>query len=136
MGVQTSKAFVKEAENSRQFGELTDNMFNASVLNKIQAALYLPLVLILGSIASGLAIVFGGLEVGWGLVTTGTLIAFLAYARHFFEPIEELAHWFAEMQMAQASAERIISLIEAESAVKDSDEVISRMAQHKPDHLA
>ena len=128
MGVQTSKAFVKEAENSRRFGELTDTMFEASVLNKIQAAMYLPLVLLLGSIASGLAIVFGGLEVGWGLISTGTLIAFLAYARHFFEPIEELAHWFAEMQMAQASAERIISLIEAESDISDSNDVVSRMA--------
>ncbi len=128
MGVQTSKAFVKEAENSRKFGELTDTMFDASVLNKIQAAMYLPLVLLLGSIASGLAIVFGGLEVGWGLVSTGTLIAFLAYARHFFEPIEELAHWFAEMQMAQASAERIISLIEAKSEVSDSPAVAARLA--------
>lgn len=128
MGVQTSKAFVKEAENSRRFGELTDTMFEASVLNKIQAAMYLPLVLLLGSIASGLAIVFGGLEVGWGLVSTGTLIAFLAYARHFFEPIEELAHWFAEMQMAQASAERIISLIEAKSDIMDSKDVVSRIA--------
>ncbi|MFT7243535.1 MAG: ATP-binding cassette subfamily B protein [Candidatus Azotimanducaceae bacterium] len=136
MGVQTSKAFVKESENARQFGELTDNMFDASVLNKVQAALYLPLVLLLGSIASGLAIVFGGLEVGWGLVTTGTLIAFLAYARHFFEPIEQLANWFAEMQMAQASAERIISLIEADSDVADSPEVAARLAKTYPSDLA
>jgi len=134
MGVQTSKAFVKESENARQFGELTDNMFNASVLNKVQAALYLPLVLLLGSIASGLAIVFGGLEVGWGLVTTGTLIAFLAYARHFFEPIEQLANLFAEMQMAQASAERIISLIEADSDVADAPEVVARINRtYSPD---
>lgn len=136
MGVQTSKAFVKESENARQFGELTDNMFDASVLNKVQAAMYLPLVLLLGSIASGLAIVFGGLEVGWGLVTTGTLIAFLAYARHFFEPIEQLASWFAEMQMAQASAERIISLIEADSDVADSPEVVARLAKPYPSNLA
>ncbi|MFT5561117.1 MAG: ATP-binding cassette subfamily B protein, partial [Litorivivens sp.] len=136
MGVQTSKAFVKESENARQFGELTDNMFDASVLNKVQAALYLPLVLVLGSIASGLAIVFGGLEVGWGLVTTGTLIAFLAYARHFFEPIEQLANLFAEMQMAQASAERIISLIEADSDVADAPHVVMRLDTSYPPNLA
>ena len=33
----------------------------------------------------------------------------MAYTRHFFEPVEQLGHWFAEMQMAQASAERILS---------------------------
>ena len=38
----------------------------------------------------------------------------MAYTRHFFDPVEQLGHWFAEMQMAQASAERILSLIEAD----------------------
>ena len=132
MGVRTSKAFVKEAENLNTFGKLTDEMFEASVLNQVQAALYLPLVLTLGSLATGLALVFGGVEVIVGGVTTGTLIAFLTYTRHFFEPIEELAHWFAEMQMAQASAERIISLIDAESDIQDSPEVITKMALQHP----
>jgi ATP-binding cassette subfamily B protein len=61
-------------------------------------------------------------------VTTGTFIAFLTYTRHFFEPIEELAHWFAEMQMAQASAECIISLVEADSEFVDSPAVKKKMA--------
>ncbi|MCB1647535.1 MAG: ABC transporter ATP-binding protein, partial [Pseudomonadales bacterium] len=129
IGVQTTKAFVKEAENLRSFGQLTDEMYRASVLNKIQAAVYLPLVLTLGSVATGLAMVFGGLEVIWGGITTGTLLAFLAYSRHFFEPIEQLAQWFAEMQMAQASAERIISLIEEEPAIQDSPAVLQRLQQ-------
>lgn len=127
MGVQTTKAFVKEGHNLERFGGLTDEMFNASVLNRIQAALYLPLVLTLGSLASGLALVYGGLEVIWATITAGTLVAFLTYARHFFEPIQELANWFAEMQMAQASAERIISLIESEPAIADSPAVLQRM---------
>ncbi len=129
MGVRTSKAFVKESGNLQKFSSLTNEMYLASVLNKVQAALYLPLVLILGSIAAGLTLVFGGLEVIWGVITAGTLIAFLTYARHFFEPIEQLAHWFAEMQMAQASAERIVSLIEAKSAISDSPEIQERMNQ-------
>lgn len=131
MGVQTSKAFVKEAENLNSFGGLTDKMYGASFQNALQAALYLPLVLILGSLASGLALVYGGLEVIWGTITAGTLIAFLTYSRHFFDPIEELAHWFAELQMAQASAERIMSLVLAESDIKDSHEVIARMSMDK-----
>ena len=136
MGVQTSKAFVKEAENLNKFGNLTDEMFEASVLNKIQAALYLPLILILGSIASGLALVFGGVEVVWGSITVGTLIAFLTFTRHFFEPIEQLAGWFAEMQMGQASAERVISLIEAKSAVTDSPRVKEQLNRDHADGLA
>jgi len=136
MGVQTSKAFVKEAENLKNFGELTDQMHSASVLNLVQAALYLPIVLTLGSVAIGLALVFGGLEVIWGTISAGTLVAFLAYARHFFEPIEQLAAWFAEMQMAQASAERIMSLVMAEPEIQDSDEVIAAMHGDKKANAA
>ena len=136
MGVQTSKAFVKEAENLKNFGRLTDKMYSASVTNMIQAALYLPIVLTLGSIATGLALVFGGLEVVWGTITAGTMIAFLTYTRHFFEPIEQLAHWFAEMQMAQASAERIMSLVLANPEIKDSPAVQARMQQEKKANTA
>jgi len=136
MGVQTSKAFVKEAENLKKFGGLTDQMHGASVTNLVQAALYLPIVLTLGSVAIGLALVFGGLEVIWGVVTAGTLVAFLTYARHFFEPIEQLAHWFAEMQMAQASAERIMSLVMADPDIKDSEAVLAAMREDRKANTA
>ena len=136
MGVQTSKAFVKEAQNLKKFGDLTDQMHGASVTNLVQAALYLPIVLTLGSVAIGLALVFGGLEMIWGAITAGTLVAFLTYARHFFEPIEQLAHWFAEMQMAQASAERIMSLIQAEPDIQDSAEVINAINRDRQTNAA
>ncbi|MDA0761816.1 MAG: ABC transporter ATP-binding protein, partial [Proteobacteria bacterium] len=127
MGVLTSKVFVKEADNLQKFGRLTDRMHQASITNAVQAAIYLPLVLTLSALTTGIALVVGGIEAAWGLISTGTLIAFLTYTRHFFEPIEQLAHWFAEMQMAQASAERVVSLIQAEPEIKDSDEVIARL---------
>ena len=136
MGVQTSKAFVKEAQNLKKFGTLTDQMHGASVTNLVQAALYLPIVLTLGSVAIGLALVFGGVEVVWGAITAGTLVAFLTYARHFFEPIEQLAHWFAEMQMAQASAERIMSLILAEPDIQDSEAVRQTMRDDTKANMA
>jgi ATP-binding cassette subfamily B protein len=134
MGVQTSKAFVKEAENLKNFGDLTDQMHGASVTNLVQAALYLPIVLTLGAVATGLALVFGGLEVVWGAITAGTLVAFLSYARHFFDPIEQLAHWFAEMQMAQASAERIMSLVLAEPGIRDSHDVREAIRHEAESH--
>ena len=136
MGVLTSKVFVKEADNLRRFGGLTDTMHGASIQNAVQAAVYLPIVITLGSLATGLALVMGGIESLWGWITTGTLIAFLTYTRHFFEPIEQLAYWFAELQMAQASAERILSLINEVPSIKDSEAVQARLAQAPAANLA
>lgn len=131
MGVLTSKAFVREDANQRDFRGLTGAMYGASVLNQTQAAIYVPIVITLASLATGLALAFGGVDLLYGSITAGTLVAFMAYARHFFDPVEELGHWFAEMQMAQASAERILSLIETVPEIRDSEAVRQAMARRK-----
>ena len=131
MGVLTSKAFVREDANQTEFGGLTDRMYGASVTNLTQAAIYVPIVVTLAALATGLALALGGNELLVGAISAGTLVAFMSYTRHFFEPVEQLGHWFAEMQMAQASAERILSLVHAEPEIADSQSVRSAIAaQH------
>ncbi|MDF2591969.1 MAG: transporter ATP-binding protein, partial [Clostridia bacterium] len=56
----------------------------------------------------------------------GTLVLFIQYTIQFFEPVRELARIFAELQSAQASAERIFSMIETEPEIVDSEEVIAK----------
>ena len=131
MGVLTSKAFVREQPNLEEFQGLTKTMHRASVLNLSQAAVYLPIVITLASLATGLALALGGMDLLGGVMEVGMLVAFMAYTRHFFDPVETMGHWFAEMQMAQASAERILSLIEAEPAIKDSETVRDAMARRR-----
>ena len=136
MGVVTSKAFVREQANQKDFDVLTNRMHDASVTNLTHAAIYLPIVITMASLATGIALAVGGMDTIAGLIPVSTLIAFMAYTRHFFDPIEQLGHWFAEMQMAQASAERILSLIEAPAEIEDSPAVrqaIQAQTQSKGD---
>jgi ATP-binding cassette subfamily B protein len=128
-GVRTSKVFCRERANLADFGGLSGEMYASSVRNALQSALYLPVVLTLGSVSTGLALAFGGVDVTAGRISVGTLIAFLAYTRHFFDPIQEMAHWFAEMQMAQASAERVLGLVEETPEIGDSPEVRRAIAR-------
>lgn len=125
-GVLTSRAFGREDDNHARFGVLADDMYDASVRNLLHSALYLPVVLTLASIAMGLALALGGVQLLGGVITAGTLVAFLTYARHFFDPVEQLAGWFAELQMAQASAERVLSLVDAVPEVRDRPDVAAR----------
>ena len=119
-GVRTTKVFCGEEKGLADFRELSGEMYAASVRNQIQSALFFPLVMTLGSLATGLALSFGGVQYIGGSLSVGTLIAFLAYTRRFFDPIEDLSHWFAELQMAQASAERILDLIETVPTIRDT----------------
>nr|WP_089946267.1 ABC transporter transmembrane domain-containing protein [Candidatus Entotheonella palauensis] len=120
MGILTTKSFVREEATLDDFKTLSGTMATASTRNLIQAAVYLPLILTLASLATGLALAIGGIDLTLGVISAGTLIAFLTYIRYFFAPVEELGYWFAEMQMAQAAAERILSLIETEPDIADS----------------
>ncbi|MDD4493421.1 MAG: ABC transporter ATP-binding protein [Eubacteriales bacterium] len=125
MGAKTSKTLAREDENLEEFQQLTGQMYRYSNKAAILSSIYMPLVLLLSSIGIGMALWHGGEQVGIGLISYGTLVAFVNYAIWFFEPVKEIARIFAELQYAQASGERVLSLIETEAEVKDSEEVRS-----------
>ncbi len=131
MGVLTSKTFSREAPNANEFRHLTSEMYIASVRNLTLSAIYIPIILIMSSVAVGLTLAVGGSDMLVGIIEAGTLVAFMMFARHFFDPVEVMGYWFAEMQMAQASAERVLSLIDAEPEIKDSDSVTDAMRIHR-----
>lgn len=127
MGVRTTKSLVRETPNLHEFQLLSTRMFDYSVRNALHSAVYLPLVMTLGSIGVGLSLWHGGVRLGDEL-TLGTLIAFMQYAALFSMPIQDLAARFTQMQAAQASAERIQRLLDTQPEIVDSPEVLQAMA--------
>jgi len=124
MGAKTSKTLVREKANLKEFQVETTEMYQSSVRVAIFSSLYLPVVLTLGSIGTGMALWYGGEGVLLKTISYGTLVAFISYTVQFFEPIRELARIFAEFQNAQASAERTMSMIETEPDIIDRPEIV------------
>ena len=131
MGLRTSKALVRERENLSEFQDQSTKMYNVSLQNALQSAVYIPLVLTLGSIAAGVALWRGGIDVIAGEMTLGTLIAFIFYAGQFFDPINQIAQVLVNMQGAQAAGERVLSLLATEPKIQDSDAVKANLAEWK-----
>ena len=126
MGAMTTKTLVREDANFGEFSELSSTMRAASIKAAVWSAIFMPLVMFLGSIGTGLALYRGGVNVTLGVIGFGTLSAFISYTMGFFEPIQQLAGILAEMQSAQASAERVIALIDTPLEIVDSPEVVER----------
>ena len=61
-----------------------------------------------------------------GALSVGTLVSFISYATQMFDPIQQLANIFAELQDAQASAERVIALLDTEPEIVDSADIIAK----------
>ncbi|MBR3136916.1 MAG: ABC transporter ATP-binding protein [Clostridia bacterium] len=132
MGAMTTKTLVYEEENGREFREITQSMRKASIKAALINAIFFPLVISLGAIGTGLALFLGGKGVldpehaFIGPISAGTLVAFVTYASSLFDPIQQIASIFADFQSAQASAERVISLIDAPIEVQDTPEIIEK----------
>ena len=79
VGVKTTKVFVREAENLRDFDGLIDEMRGHSVHNAILSAVYLPIILTLGSVAIALALAIGGYQASVGVISVGEVVMVLVW---------------------------------------------------------
>ncbi|MEA4825678.1 MAG: ABC transporter ATP-binding protein [Clostridium sp.] len=123
---KTTKTLVREDENLREFKNDADSMRYSAVRAVMFSSLFLPIVISMGSIGTGLALWFGGNKVITEALTYGTFVMFISYTIQFFDPLSRLAETLAELQNAQASAERIITLIETEADIWDEEAVIEK----------
>jgi ATP-binding cassette subfamily B protein len=115
------QVFSREKEEMRRFSDINDDHRAAQVKTIFYFALFWPAVDIVGSIALGLIIWFGGLHAMTGTLTLGVLIAFIQYTRQFFEPIRNLSDQYNTLQSAMAGAERIFGLLDEDTSIKESD---------------
>ncbi|MDQ8180017.1 ABC transporter ATP-binding protein [Pelagicoccus sp. SDUM812005] len=127
-GVKTTKTLGRETENLSEFEGMSTDMYSASVRRAFFSAIYLPIVMLIGSLGSGLALWYGGLNVLSGSISLGILVAFISYAGNFFQPINQIAQILAEIQGAQAAGERVMGLLATEPKIKDSPEVLQKIA--------
>ncbi len=125
-GALTTKTLVLEENNFNGFSDLTSDMRTQSIRAAMIQGLYFPSMLFLISVGVALVYVVGGsLVINIGL-SIGTLYLFTNYVWQFFEPVNNIAMIYANFQQAQASAERIVSLIETKPDITDSPEVIKK----------
>jgi len=125
-GAKTTKTLVLEDTNFKEFKNDTAKMRESSVKAAKIVSIYRPLVTFLSSFTLALILWIGGTLVFKKTIGFGILMMFTEYAQRFFEPLQSIAMIMQEIQMAQASGERIISLMNSEIKLKDSDEVIAR----------
>jgi len=128
-GVRVVKSLCREERNLEEFGEQSSVMYRASYRAAWLSALFLPAVQIIGSLALGAVVWYGGYQtqienrnlLGVAGLTVGGIQAFVSYIAFMLWPIQDLARVWASTQDAVASAERVFSLIDAQPEVADRE---------------
>lgn len=125
-GVKTSKSMGIEEDNEKAFFERTSQMHQAASRSAKLNAIYVPAILLFGSVAAAVVLARGGAMVKEDIIRLGTLSVFISYAVIIFEPIQQLARLLAELISCQANIERVMDLLEQEPNVVDREDVLLR----------
>lgn len=125
-GAKTIKSLGIEQIQKDEFESLTKNMKKTSVRANFYSALFIPVVTTLSGFSMAAIIWYGGGQVVRETMQFGTLMMFTSYVNLFFEPLRQIARLLAELQMAKASAERVVSLLREDNQVVDSEKVIEK----------
>jgi ATP-binding cassette subfamily B protein len=123
LGAKTTKSLVIETENFTDFYQSTGNLKRAGIKSIMLSAVYTSLLLVIAYVAVSVTMVTGSIAVLDQIITVGTLQLIIAYTINFFEPMLVISEKIADLQNAQASAERIVELIETQPEIIDKKEV-------------
>ncbi|HMB91925.1 MAG TPA: ABC transporter transmembrane domain-containing protein, partial [Rhodothermales bacterium] len=123
-GMSIVQLFNREKEELRRFKAINNDHRVAQIKTIFYFALFWPAVAIISDMALGLVLWFGGLRAMTGTLTLGVLIAFIQYARQFFEPIRNLSDQYNTLQSAMAGAERIFGLLDLDESLPETDEPV------------
>ena len=125
-GAKTSKTLVLEERLFSEFKDLTGELKAKQIRAALFNSMFMPIVMSASSISIALLLYYGGILVEDGLMLFGTLSLFVTYTQQFFEPLRQIAGLLAELQMAQANAERVITLLQTKPDIVDREDVIEK----------
>ena len=126
LGNKTTKTLVLEDNREKEFNELCTSMKRNSIRALTYSAVFFPILLVISYTAVAITLRVGGGMVLTGTISVATLYLFVSYTTQFFDPIMQIARILADLQQAQASAERILALIETKPEIYDTPEVIEK----------
>jgi ATP-binding cassette, subfamily B, multidrug efflux pump len=113
-GIRIIKLFNQYGNKCRQFGNINQSYYEASMAQLKLFAFFRPLIGISRHIAIAIILWYGGGQIIRNTLSLGMLMAFIRYMERFFEPVNHLSEKFNVLQAAMSGAERVFDLIEKE----------------------
>lgn len=125
-GAKTTKTLVIEKKMEENFEETTDEMYTTSVHAAHYRSLFASMISFAASLALALVLWQGGKITLEGIMELGTLSVFMSYALGMMEPVQWVVRAISQLIIVQVNVERFTRLMETESDVRDTKEVIEK----------
>ena len=125
-GAKTTKTLVIEEKMEQDFDETTAEMKRTSVHAMHYRALFSSMISFSSSIALAVVLWRGGIITLQGVIEIGTLSVFMSYALGLMEPVQWIVRAVSDLITVQVNVERFTRLMETESDVRATPEVVAR----------
>ena len=120
--IRVVKSFAREDYEIGRFQNENLLNFQAAMKNVQLTSLLTPTVEFLAAVSVTLIIWFGGYEVISGVMTAGSLVAFLTYAVNLANPVKRLSRLYGSLQKAMAAIDRVFMVLDLPEAIQDKPE--------------
>jgi ATP-binding cassette subfamily B protein len=121
-GQRVVKAFAKEKELLETFSVKNKLMQKASNRANIISGVMGPLMNLMNNLNYGVTAFAGGVLAIHGLVSVGTIAAFLNYTKQFSRPLNQIAQLYTTIQSALAGAERVFAILAETPEIEDAED--------------
>lgn len=121
-GARHVKAYTMEERESQRASDAIERVFRLTRKAARVQAISRPLMESLGGIALACAILYGGLQVIEGAMTTGELASFMAALLAAYKPMKNIANLNATLQQGLAAAQRVFSVLDLRSSITDRED--------------
>lgn len=111
-GYKTIASYNREKQVTDEFNKLSDDLCNVSMRAEVLGGSMGPIMNCISNISFVIVAAFGGYFALSGIISIGTISAFIIYSKQFSRPINEIAMLYGSLQTALAGAERVFELID------------------------
>ncbi len=119
-GLAVVKAFCREEEMEREFGERNDRLCDTSIKALICSGYLMPLMNVINNLLYvAISVLCGILFVAGRISDIGLVTSFLLYVRQFTRPFVEIANIYNNFQTAVAGAERVFEILDEQPEPPD-----------------
>jgi ATP-binding cassette subfamily B protein len=120
-GLRVIQAFRREKASIDAFRGLSRGFLAARTRAQLCIALYFPFAEALAVIAGALVLFVAAGEVRDGMLTAGSLIAYLLYIDMLFSPVQEISQVFDGWQQASVGMTRLAALLKVPTSTPEAE---------------
>ena len=112
---KTVTAYNLQAATIEEFNTASDELTKTGIIADVIGNAMGPLMNMINNFSFVIVAAFGAWFALRGMISVGVISAFIIYSKQYSRPINELAQLYGQIETAIAGAERIFSVLDAES---------------------